>query len=83
MDFKVKMDCKLGDQEAFFEHRSALSAAILLYSAYNVSKEYLIGTGPELYAEQWIRSCVIFSDEKFDDLILIYFTKILQGIQNG
>lgn len=81
--FKVKLDCKLGDKVALFMHRGALLAATMLYNAYEASKEYLIGTGPELYAEQWIFNFIVFSNEEFDDLVMTYFIKILIGAQNG
>lgn len=82
-NFTVKLDCEPGDKVALFEHRGALLAATMLYNTYEASKEHLIGTGPELYAEQWIFNFIAFSNEEFDDLVMIYFTKILQGVQNG
>jgi len=83
VDFTVKLDCKLGDTTALLEHRGALLAASVLYNSYMASKETLIGTGPELYAEQWIFNFIAFSNEEFDDLVMTYFIKILQGVQNG
>ena len=83
MDFRVKLDCKPGNRAAFFEHQGALLVATTLYNAYNASKEHLVGTGPELYAEQWIRNYIVSSNRRFEDLVLVYFTKILQGVQNG
>lgn len=82
MDLTVKLDCKLGDTAALLEHRSALVAAILLYKSYVASKEMLIGTGPELYAEQWLANFIFCTERNFEDLILIYFVKVLQASIN-
>jgi len=79
----IKLDCRPGDAAAIAEHKGALAAASMLYDSYMATKEMLIGTGPELFAEQWIFNFVVYSNEQFDDLIMIYFTKILQGVQNG
>ena len=81
--FSVKLDCNSRDPAAMYQHQSAFAAASLLYNSYTASKDMLIGTGPELYAEQWIFNFVVFSNEEFDDLILTYFTKILQGAQKN
>ena len=82
MNIAVKLDCKLGNRVEFYKHRDALLIASKLYNDYSISREYLIGTGPELYAEQWMFNFIVFSNEEFDDLVMIYFTKILQGVQN-
>ena len=81
--FAIKLDCDTGDPAAVYQHKGALAAATMLYQSYTASKEMLIGTGPELYAEQWIFNFVVFSNEEFDDLVLTYFTKILQGAQKN
>jgi hypothetical protein len=83
MNFSVKLDCKLGNPSAVFEHHAALSAAFQMAIDYFVSKEVLIGIGPELYAEQWLRNFTNYSSLKFGDLIIIYFGKILWGITHG
>jgi len=83
MCFKVKLDCELGNQREFARHQSALLAASMLFNAYIVSKENLFGIGPELFAEQWIYNYIVVLDENFNDLVMIYFVKILQGVQNG
>lgn len=84
VEFPVKLDCDAKDAVALCQHRGAFAAASMLYNSYTASKEVLIGTGPELYAEQWIFNFVRFSNEEFDNLIMTYFTKILQGaLKNG
>ena len=82
-NFSIKLDCQLEDADAVAAHKGAVAAAMMLYESYIASKDMLIGTGPELYAEQWIFNFVVYSNQEFDDLILVYFTKILQGAQNG
>ncbi len=82
-DFSIKLDCAPGDVVAEAKHKSALATAHALHTCYMSSKETLIGTGPELFAEQWIFNFVVYSDQKFDDLVLTYFIKILQGAQHG
>jgi len=82
MNFKIKMDCKPGDPAVFLEHQSAILAATMMYNTYQASRETLIGVGPELYGEQWIYNFVAHSKRSFEDLIMIYFVKILQGAQN-
>lgn len=77
MHFTVKLDCKVGDPRALMEHHGALQMAFHMYTAYIASKEILIGTGPELYAEQWLYNCIQRPSRRFEDLILVYFTKIL------
>lgn len=82
--FSIRLDCDMRDPVAVYQHQGAFAAATMLYNSYTASKEVLIGTGPELYAEQWIFNFVVFSNEEFDDLILTYFTKLLQGsLKNG
>lgn len=82
-DFNIKLDCPLGDAAAMGEHKKAAAVAFALHSSYLEAKEVLIGTGPELFAEQWIFNFVVFSNEKFDNLIMTYFVKILGSAQNG
>lgn len=82
-DFSIKLDCPLGDAAAKAEHANAVAFASALHSSYLASKETLIGTGPELFAEQWIFNFVVFSTEEFDNLIMTYFVKILWSAQNG
>lgn len=82
-NFDIKLDCPLGNVAAVATHKSAVAAAMMLYNSYIAAQDVLIGIGPELYAEQWIFNFIVFSSEEFDDLVLIYFIKILQGAQNG
>jgi len=81
MNFDIELDCDIEDQAELLEHQSALLAAFMMFKSYYASKDSLVGIGPELYAEQWMRNFIVFSSSSFEDLILIYFTKILQGIQ--
>ena len=80
--FKIKLDCKLGDHLALLEHQSAFMVATAMHNTYHASKDELFGIGPELYAEQWMRNFVTCS-KHFEDLIVIYFIKILQGVQKN
>ena len=82
MRVSVTLAGKIKNEADLFKHQSALMAASMVYNAYIVSKDILIGTGPELYVEQWMQNYLRFSDEDFDDLIMVYFVKILQGVQN-
>lgn len=82
-DSNIRLDCRPGDAVALAAHKNALAAACALYTSYMEAKKYLIGTGPELFAEQWIFNFVVYSNQRFDDLVLIYFTKILQGAQKN
>jgi len=83
MDFVIKIDCDITDQIAVFRHRGAVLAAIAMHNTYIATKDELIGTGPEMYAEQWIRDFIQYSDRDFEDLVLMYFIKILIGTQHG
>jgi len=81
MRINVKLEGELRTEAELFRHQGALLAASMICNTYNVFKEYLIGTGPELYAEQWMYNYLRPSDNNFDDLVMIYFVKILQAIQ--
>jgi len=83
MEFSVKLDCEPGNRVELLKHRSASLAAFKLFGDYSTSKKDLIGIGPELFAEQWIGNCITASDRNFEDLIMIYFVKILLVVQNG
>lgn len=77
MDIIVKLECKLTNPAMVFQHQTALMAAFQLAHDFNVSKDMLIGTGPELYAEQWLRNFTNYTGTQFGNLIVIYFVKIL------
>lgn len=83
MQFIVKLDCNLKNTAEYFHHQAALLAATKMYNNYIEIKDVIFGTGPELFAEQWIKGAFSESDIQFENLILIYFTKILWGAQHG
>lgn len=82
MHINIPVAGEIKNDTDLFKHQSALQAASMVYNAYIASKDILIGTGPELYVEQWMKNYLRFSDEEFDDLIMIYFTKILLVVNN-
>lgn len=77
MQFKVKLDCNPKNRVEYYHHHAALLAATKLYSNYIQVKDDILGTGPELFAEQWFKGVFSESDIQFENLILIYFVKIL------
>jgi len=79
----IKLDCNLKNEAEYFRHQAAMLAAMKLYNNYVAAKDSLFGTGPELFAEQWLRAAFSKSDIHFENLILIYFTKILLGVQHA
>jgi len=83
MQFTVKLDCNLKNKTEYFHHHAALLVATKMYNNYIVVKNDILGTGPELFAEQWIKGAFSESDIQFENLILIYFVKILLGAKNG
>lgn len=83
MQFIVKIDCSPKDRREYFRHQAALLAATKLCNNYISVKDDILGTGPELFAEQWIQGTFSESDIRFENLILIYFVKILLGTQHG
>jgi len=83
MQFHVKLDCDVKNKAEFLRHQAALLAATKMYHNYVEVKDKILGTGPELFAEQWLRGAISGSDTQFENLILIYFTKILIGAQHG
>lgn len=78
----IKLDCEVSNQKEFCKHQGALLAAAKMSMDYNESRNFMIGVGPELYAEQWMLNYIQPSDGSLNDLILIYFVKILQATQN-
>jgi len=83
MQFVIKLDCDLKNKTEYYHHHAALLVATKLYHNYTSVKDDILGTGPELFAEQWLKGAFSESDIAFENLILIYFTKILLGVQNG
>jgi len=82
VNFQVKLDCPLDDPKEIAKHQSATLVSLKLFQDYSVAKELLFGIGPELYAEQWILNNILSLDKSFEDLVMIYFTKILRASQN-
>lgn len=83
MRFKLRLDCDARDDAEILRHQGAVLAALQLHESYIAARNILIGTGPELYAEQHMKSFFVDSNGEFNDLVLIYFVKILQAHQNG
>lgn len=83
MQFNIKLDCNLNNKTEYYQHQAALLAATKMYNNYIAVKDRILGTGPELFAEQWLHGTISGSDIHFENLILIYFTKILLGAQHG
>lgn len=82
-NFNITLDCPLGNAAAVATHKNAVAAAMGLHESYIESQGTLVGIGPELYAEQWIFNFVVFSNPQFDNLVMMYFVKILLGTKNG
>jgi len=83
MQYVIKLECDLKNEAEYFQHQAAALAAMKLYTNYISIKGDIFGTGPELFAEQWLRTAFSDSDIYFENLILIYFIKILWGVQHG
>jgi hypothetical protein len=83
MHFKLKLDCDSNNPAEVFRHQGAILAALQLHKSYLDNKSALIGTGPELYAEQYMKNCFTSTSSDFSDLVMKYFIKILQVSQNG
>lgn len=83
MHFKLRLDCNAEDGAEVLRHQGAVLAALQLHKSYTKAQSVLIGTGPELYAEQHMKSYFVNSTGDFNDLVMKYFVKILQAHQNG
>ncbi len=83
MSYIVKLDCNPKNKAEYFHHQAALLAATKLHNNYIEVKDEILGTGPELFAEQWIKRAFTGSNVQFENLVLIYFTKILLGAEHG
>jgi len=89
MAFKIPLMCSIDDLEEFRKHSTAILIATKLFNDYQRNKEMFLGTGPELYAESWMRIFLQSPNREMEDLIVIYFTKLLlktqdnKGFQNG
>lgn len=83
MDFSVKLDCKPENQAELLKHQSASLAAFKLFGDYSVATGHILGIGPELYAEQWIHTCLAPPDRDFEDLVMTYFIKILRAVRDN
>lgn len=81
MDFVLKLDCDIENQMEYVKHHDAVLLACMMFNTYCIAQENLYGIGPELYAEQWMLNHFRLTPREFDDLVLIYFVKILQVIQ--
>jgi len=81
--FKIPLDCSKDDRNAVNKHNAALLAASKLYNNYSQMKKKFPGTEPERFAEAWLLQSLIRSDEEFENLVVIYFTKILSKIGNN
>ena len=82
MSIEIQIDCELSNQKEFLKHQSAVLASTKVYSDYIATKEVMLGIEPEKYVEQWIQYNILPLDKSFEDLILIYFVKILCAFQN-
>ena len=83
MKIKVKLDCAEQGTQEYYHHCAALLAASKIYDNYKSTKNSLFGTGPELFAEQWLRGAFTERDPQLEDLIMVYFGKILWEVQHG
>lgn len=83
MAIKIDLDCKPSNQKEFLRHRSAVLASTKVYGDYLTARKVIIGIEPEMYVEQWIKCSMVSCDRNFEDLILIYFLKILRASQNN
>lgn len=77
MNINLKLNCSPNNLKELQRHSSAALAASRLFNDYSKARRILLGTGPEVYAEQWIRNNLVRLDREFEDLIVMYFTKIL------
>ncbi len=85
MDFKVKLqlECDPSCPADFLFHQSALMASLMMYKSYKDAKDIILGTGPELFAEQWVKTNLACPTREFEDLVVKYFIKILRGVEDG
>lgn len=75
--------CSTNDLQEFRKHSTAILIVTKLFNDYQRDKKILLGTGPELYAESWMRTFLQSSNREMEDLIVIYFTKLLLKIQGN
>lgn len=83
MVFNIKLDCDMSNVSELYRHKAALLSATKMYNDYASIKPTLPGTGPELFAEQWLSEAISGVDAKFEDMVIIYFGKILLGASHG
>jgi hypothetical protein len=83
MFFKISLDCSKDDGDAVKKHSAAALAAGKLCSDYSKMKSITLGIEPESYAEAWLIQNLIHSDREFEDLVIIYFIKILLKISGS
>jgi len=62
MQFVIKLDCNLKNKTEYYHHHAALLVATKLYHNYVSVKDNILGTGPELFAEQWLKGAFSESD---------------------
>lgn len=77
MDISIPLDCSRDNHYEFTKHSSAALAAGKMFNDYLQSKKRIRCIGPEGFAEAWLLGSIFPRDNEFENLIVIYFTKML------
>ena len=83
MVFRIPLACSMDNFQEFKKHSTAVLIATKLFNDYHRDKEIFLGTGPELYAESWMKIFLQSPNREMEDLIIAYFTKLLLKAQNS
>jgi len=66
----------------FYKQLGAALAAAKLFKDYTITLRVLEGTGPEHYAESWMRMNLQVVDKSYEDMIMEFFLKMLKELSN-
>jgi len=83
MFFKIALDCSKDDPEEFKKHSAAALAASKLCNDYSKMKQVFLGIEPESYAESWMVQNLVRATREFEDLVVIYFVKIVLKVKSS
>ena len=81
MAFRLPLSCSANDLQEFKKHSTAILAATRIFNDYCRDKKMFLGTGPELYAESWMKIYLQSFNKEMEDLIVVYFIKLLLKTQ--
>jgi len=83
MQVEVLLECNSKDPLDVYRHAGAFLASAKMLKDYLEARQVLEGLGPELYAEDWMKFNISYATIDFQNLILVYFAKILTKISDG